>query len=256
MAKFTPAGWKMSAEGTARFGRMYDRINAIIRKRTAKYNLAAHTRDDLMQEARLAAAYAVDSYVPERGNLDGYISRVVSNALAMVAAEALAQSRQPYKLVPEGDGWRKVPISHVELENDSAIDETPLLHDEERGNARMLAERSQTLGDKLAQLRLSADATAILRVRLQTPPELWILARNINRGRMRLEANSICRYFGWMAGTDEPDRMRYQRGARELREQFRVMLGIDDATFEPLAAAPIPSHLQTGAKQRSMVGLR
>src|SRR5258706_16429078 len=150
MAKYTPTGWTMSGEGQRRFEAMWQRVNAIVRKRVRKYTLASQDPDDLMQEGRLAAAYAVDTYNPERGNLDGYISRVVSNALAMVATEALAQDRQPYKSVQDADGtWRKSPINHVELEPDMAIDDTTNIAVERRDSARHMATMASSMEQRI-----------------------------------------------------------------------------------------------------------
>jgi hypothetical protein len=232
------------------------RINAIVKKRVRKYTLASLDPDDLMQEGRLAAAYAVDTYTAGRGNLDGYISTVVNNALAMVAAEALAQSRQPYKLVQELDGTqRKVPINHVEIEHETAADEQLDQLTERREHSRLMAARAALTESKLAQLGLSVDAHALLGLRLHTPPELWILARNLNRGRMKLEVVSVCLHLGWLnsfSDTPEPDRHRYQRACRELRDQFRYVLGIDDQTFEVIAAKPVPAELFMSQKQRAV----
>jgi len=248
----------MSIEGEKRFRGMLERVNAIVRKRVRKYNLASLDPDDLMQEGRLAAAYAVDTFTDGRGNLDGYISTVVSNALAMVAAEALAQARQPYKSVQDFDGsWRKVPVCHIEIEDDTAIDETiaPAIAREE---SRHLAQQTMSLEQKLANLKLSIDAKHLLQLRLHTPPELWVLARNMNRGRMKLEAQSVCRYMGWMLETGDTDRLRYQRTTRELREQFRFVLGVDDISFEPLKPTVIRDQhlLLSGAKCRNLQELR
>lgn len=256
MAKFTPASWRCSAEGRDRFRQMTPRVVAIVRSRVRKYNLSAHTADDLAQEGMLAAAYAVDTWIPERGNIDGYISRVVTNALAMVAAEALTQSRQPYKQVMDLDGtWRRVPVSHAELEHETATDDN--LGEVQRSlmASRELGIRSNQLAARLALLKLSDDARRLLELRLRTPAELWIMARNLNQGRMKVDANSVCRYLGWlMLHHTVPDRIRYQRAAREIRDQFRCVLGVDDNTFEALVSSPAPTL--PVAKQRPLQELR
>lgn len=238
---------------------MFQKVDAIVRRRVAKYKLSGHDRDDLVQEGRLAAAYAVDTFQAGRGNLDGYISTVVTNALAMVATEALAQARQPYKQVQDPDGsWRKIPVNHVELEHDMLVGDSVDEPIQVRDAARHVGNMALTMGERIDQLKLSGDAKKLLQLRLQTPPELWILARNMNRGRMKLEAQSVCLYLGWITLANEPDRARHQRAARELRDQFRLLLGVDDVTFEPLKPLPIHDHdaLMTGAKARSLEGLR
>lgn len=255
MAKYTPTGWKMSREGAAKFTAMMDKINLIVKKRTRKYNLSALDLDDLMQEGRLAAAYAVDSYHPSRGNLDGYISTVVSNALAMVAAEALAQSRQPYKNIQNADGsWRRTPATHVELEHETAFDLSQEDRHERRCRAQSMVERTAALDAKLDGLGLSPDAQLLLELRMRTPAELLVLARNINRGRFRLEANCVCSYLGWLTASGCVDRNRYQRACHEVRDQFRFVLGINDQSFEPIAMAPM--KIPTLFKQRPLEAVR
>lgn len=255
MAKYTPTGWKMSRAGQARFAAMVDRIEPIVKKRVKKYTLPHIDVDDLLQEARLAAAYAVDTFTESRGNIDGYISTVVTNALAMVVAEALAQCRQPYKQVIEPDGtWRKVPIHHVELEHETAPDESLDLVVAERERNLETSQRATAAKAVIAQLGLGSDAKTLLDIRLHTPPELWILARNLNHGRLRLDCNSICRYVGWVFETEGivlPHRQRYQRASRELRDQLRYRLGIDEQTYTPLFNKPIPQELiRAPIKQR------
>lgn len=258
MAKFTPAGWRCSTQGAHKFQDMFERINAIVKKRVRKYSLPSLDAMDLMQEGLLAAAYAVDTYQPTRGNLDGYISTVVTNALAMVAAEALTQSRQPYKQVQEADGsWRRVPVGFVELAHETAADDQLDQAIERIARQRELAQRAHEMDERLNQLKLSEDAAALLGVRLRTPAELWILARNMNNGRMKLEANSVCTYLGWFAPSHpEPDKLRYQRAAREIREQFRCVLGIDAQSYEQLHQRPIPAELYHAAKSRDVQELR
>jgi len=258
MAKYTPTGWVMSVAGGRKFAELYDRVDAIVRKRARKYTLPGMDRDDMMQEGRLAAAYAVDTYSSERGNLDGYISKVVSNAMAMVATEKLAQARQPYKQVQEPDGsWRKVPVNHVELEHDMVVGAEVDEHIVQRDAQRHVGSMALSLAERIEALRLSSDAKKLLQIKLQTPAELWILARNINRGRMKLETQSVCLYLGWVTHLNQPDRQRFQRASRELRDQFRLVLGIDDQTFEPLKPIAVDlDALQAGAKRRSLEGLR
>lgn len=261
MAKFIPDGWRMSLDGERRFNGMRATCLLIVKRRIRKYNLPGHDPDDLIQEGMLAAAYAVDTFNEKRGKLEGYISRVVFNALAMVACSVLAKSRQPHKQVQDPDGtWRNVPIGHVELEHDTVVDDSvdPVIA--RREVATELAVMSVTLDERIAALELSDDAKQLLAIRINTPPELWIMSRNMNRGRMdRLSAQAICLYFAWMLPGDAADSIRYQRAVHELRVQFRVVLGVDDTTFEPIDSRLSPHdarRLQLGAKRRDMKELR
>lgn len=257
MAKFTKPGWSMSREGEQRFREMYARINVIVRNNIRKYNLPGRDREDLMQEGRLAAACAVDTYDPAKGRLEGYINTCVSRALAMVASEALAHRRQPHRLVQDETGkWVKTPVSDVELESDMAVDEGTNTFADVRAHSMQMVEMSEVVAGKLAQLELSDDARQILQLRIRTPPELWVLARNVNNGRWKLELQCVCLYLGWVTPSGL-DKARYTRAARELREQFRFVLGIDDQRFEPLKPIEVDTiKLQAGAKQRQLEGLR
>jgi RNA polymerase sigma factor (sigma-70 family) len=261
MAKFTPTGWKMSEDGKRRFESMYQACLEIVRSRARKYNLPSNSADDIVQEGMLAAAYAVDTYKPERGKLEGYISRVVFNALAMVATEVLALSRQPHKHVQDPDGtWRRVPMGFVELDGDQGSlpipDESIDPHIARRESSTELSMMSKTFDERLASLNLSDDARCLLAVRLKTPPELWIMSRNLSRGRMnKLDAQAICLYLSWALPGNMPDRPRFNRAAHELRIQFRVVLGVDDITFEPLETRLSVNdrhQLMVGAKRREL----
>jgi len=247
----------MSAEGELRFKEMYARINVIVRNACRKYNLPGRDREDLMQEGRLAAACAVDTFDPAKGRLEGYINTCVSRALAMVASEALAHRRQPHRLVQDENGkWSKTPVSDVELEADMAVDESGDTLADVKAHSIAMVEMGESVAGKLEQLHLSDDARQILQLRIRTPPELWVLARNMNKGRWKLEMQCVCLYLGWVSAAGL-DKLRYTRAARELREQFRFVLGIDDQRFEPLKPIDVDiTKLQAGAKQRPLEGLR
>lgn len=221
MAKFIPDGWRMSPTGARRFKEEIGRIEGIVRRRCSKYNLQSMSMEDLLQEARLAAAYAVDSYKPERGSFDGYIGVVVGNAVAMVAAESLAQRRQPYTHTQDlntGE-WKRVPVRSSELFEEAHNDPAPT--PEQRLRAREddvdSTLRSIDLDRELEALGLSDDARALLRLKLSPPPELWVRARNLNRGRYKINAGLMAEHLDW-------PRTRLQRAAQELNSKLEVAL--------------------------------
>lgn len=223
MAKFIPNGWSMSTEGARLFSQHHVRVEQIVRKRIKKYNLTAIDPEDLLQEGRLAAAYAIDTYRTERGNLEGYISTVVENALAMVASESLAQRRQPYASVKDAAGtWTRVPVHCAELEDDIATDTRP--------NARTTMQLREELAErefrkaigraKLDELGLSNDSRTVLDIRLHPPAELWVMSRNLNRGRHRITTDSIARFLGWT-------KLRLARAVKELKIKTYIELGLE-----------------------------
>lgn len=223
MAKFIPTGWKMSSEGAKLYSQHYVRVEQIVRKRVKKYNLTAIDPADLLQEGRLAAAYAVDTFQSGRGKLDGYVATVVDNALAMVAAEGLAQRRQPYAHIRDSEGkWQRIPVHCAELEDDIATDHTPnarkvLLIREECASREFKRALARA---KLDALGLSYDARAILDIKLHPPAELWVLSRNLNRGRHRINTDAIIRFLGWT-------KLRLLRALKELRNKMYIELGVE-----------------------------
>jgi RNA polymerase sigma factor (sigma-70 family) len=220
MAKFIPDGWQMSPAGAQKYKQEIGRIEGIVRRRCSKYNLQSMSMEDLLQEGRLAAAYAVDSYKPDRGSFDGYIGVVVANAVAMVAAEALAQRRQSYTHVQDVAGkWVRTPVRSSELFEDAHDDPAPnpeqrLRAREEEAEASL---RALDLDRELQALGLSEDARTLLRMRLTPPPELWVRARNLNRGRYRINSALIAEHLGW-------PRQRLQRSSQELNSMLETVL--------------------------------
>ena len=225
MAKYTPTGWTMSKEGAVKYRAHYARIDSIVQKRVRKYNLPGTDRDDLLQEGRLAAAYAVDTFAEQRGSLDRYISRVVDNALAMVAAEALAQKRQPYawSLNVHGE-WERSPLPHSPLEDAERIKcarpesspQAPAL-DKERLLDRA-AVRQEAMA-ALSALPISADAREVLRLKMLPPLELQMTARNLN-AQMRIDAPSLACYLSWTLA-------RARRAVREMRQALSTQFGAE-----------------------------
>lgn len=200
MAKYIPDGWRMSADGARRYKAEIGRIEGIVRKRVAKYSLQAQATEDLLQEGRFAAAYAVDTYSESRGSLNGYIGVVVANALAMVAAESLAQQRQTYTDVQQPDGtWKKIPVRTSELFEDAHTDiaPTPIQRLARRDDQQERQMEVVDLDAELAARGFGDDARELIKLRLNPPPELWIEARNRNAGRYTLNAATLAEHLGW-----------------------------------------------------------
>src|SRR3990172_12198230 len=99
MTNYLPKGWRCSDEGRQRYAELRPRVETLVSRRVRKWNLEWMGRADLLQEGRIAAMYAIDTFIPGKGKLDNYIGVIVENALAMVAGKALAQCRQPHEIV-------------------------------------------------------------------------------------------------------------------------------------------------------------
>ena len=130
MANYIPQGWQSSPQGKLLYSQKVAEIEVVVQRHVRKFRLQSMPPDDLAQEARLAAAYAVDTYNSGRGSLMGYVHHLVYNALAMVAAECLAQRRTPHieviekvaqydcgKITHINERWVKRPCMHVEMDN-------------------------------------------------------------------------------------------------------------------------------------------
>lgn len=251
MAQFVPKDWQCSKGAREAFCKDYPAILKLVQQRARKfYALTAICPGDLTQEGMIAALYAVDSYKPERGKRDAYITTLVDNALGMIAAESRAQCRQPYTWVkvdeegeaqealtarkkrapssraikPQSPGWRKVPafdsadVDMVESEISVSVseDREERLEKQDRIHAarmRVLAFR-KTLKPRVAQ---------VFDLRLNPPADFLVLARNLvgravsQKGRLPNEA--IAAYLGI-------DVEEASQAARDLRvalsTQYRV----------------------------------
>lgn len=238
MAKFIPDGWVMSEKSSKVFTDLLPHLDDIIQSKIRKYNLPSTENSDLIQEARLAAAYAVDTYQSGRGSIGGYIQRVVDNALGMVASEMLAQKRQAHthvlESVPvyEGDGtkvsirhemvWRRIPAKPSDVDLDMVdcgqvhcTPETELLH---RVDVMERWGRERDRMRRIARLGMSRDARVVLQLKLRPPAELWVTARNMMGGRHRIDCPAIAHYLGWT-------KTRARAAMREIEDKVTAKIG-------------------------------
>lgn len=221
MAKFIPTGWKMPQEGQQLFMKVIGRVEGIVRKRVKKYSLSGGTDpDDLMQEGRLAAAYAVSTFKQERGNLEGYIASVVENALAMVAAEQLAQRRQPYVYQRQGETWERVPAVPSQVDPERVVSpETTELTMIGKHEALAGAVHRHRARKAINALPMCDDARTLLQLRLRPPAELMITARNLSGGRHRIDCAALSHYLSW-------PKPRVRRAMREVECTLSEKMGI------------------------------
>lgn len=217
MAKFIPTGWQMSPKGTEVFNREYPKISQLVKNRARKYRLPSMSTEDLAQEGMLAAAYAVDTFDPERGKpLNTYVRRVVDNALKMIVCESLALCRSAFVYMFDDGEWRRVPAQPSDATDN--IPDTFERTDDQMVKVREDARQAYHRERKLRALasRCSEDAKAVLSLRISAPPELRIASRNLSGGTRAVpHSRAVAHYMGW-------PRERVQVALRELREVLKA----------------------------------
>lgn len=219
MANFIPQGWSITPEGARQFTNHYARIEVIVQRQVGKFHLQAMPREDLEQEGRMAAAYAMDTYVQGRGNMMGYVQTIVYNALAMVACECLAQRRTPHvevmEQVAQYHGGRIVGIEHrwsrrpsLQMGLDVVVEDSMTCGLEGAEGAMIEREQDVVFGDgtrvsemklrrAMSKAPLSPDAKAMAMLMINRPPELSVLARNLTGSWGRVTHVAMGKYLGW-----------------------------------------------------------
>lgn len=221
---YLPNGWSgMSPEGLARYRANEKKIEQIARQGARRYlRLPSMDRTDVLQEARIAAAYACETYRPEAGSIDRYMRSVVRRALAYFAEHALALKRRPHV----SDGEQSIVCESLSLD-ESAVDhkgsrkvalqeKLPAPAPLPPPSACEAAREDRWVRDLRGAL--SADAAALLGVTLRPSAELLVFGRNTTGRGGRLEQKALAEFFGW-------DRRRVASAARELRLIVAAELG-------------------------------
>ncbi len=226
MANYIPQGWVCSPRGKVKFNQHLRSIDIIIQRQVGKFHLQAMPREDLIQEGRIAAAYAMDTYVEDRGNMMGYIQTIVFNALAMVACECLAQRRTPHinvvervaqyrggRIVGIEEKWTKRPSMQMGLDG---VVEDSMAHCVCDAEREMIDREGDDLfkpGSRvpdmklrraMSALALSADAKSLATLMLSRPPELAVMARNMTGSWGRVTHVAMGKYLGWENGRAYP----------------------------------------------------
>lgn len=212
MARFLPEGWRCSSRAAEELSRTYDTVSTQVRLIATRYRqLPYPSPEDFHQEGMLAATFAIDTYTPNRGKLAAYIQIVVSNAMAMVAAEVSAQSRAP-KIIEEGGNKVSALISlEPEMLPGLKLEASPVIRE---NTIRTM--QSKTAGRRRIEslkLCLAPDARLILDLKMNTPLELTVLSRNLH-GRNKLTNHAISHYTGLTLS-------RVEKSLREIRAAAR-----------------------------------
>lgn len=204
---YVPKGWKMRAESRREFLKHRAEIDKIVKQCARKYfRLPSIDPEDLEQDGRMAAAYAIDTFDVRRGkNLYGYVNRVVYQALAMVAGISLAKKRHPHVHVRRTDGkWEEVPAAFSGPSRpDGREGEMPIVsaeafqRQERVEEVRRRARYRRQLDEIWVKQKLSKDAAVLLEIRRRPPAGLCVAARNMNNGRHDINMKSIAFWTGW-----------------------------------------------------------
>lgn len=212
MAKYIPDGWRCSPRGSQALAQKYDQIINMVRAISHRYrHLTYPAQDDFYQEGLLAATYAIDTHNTSRGKLEAYIQCVVSNALAMVAAEASAMSRSPKLREWNGSEWVRVsaftPLDPETIQ--SPIQAETITQAREDAISSIRQQEAGRRRIEALKAKLPSDSRLILDLKMDTPLELQVLSRNLN-GRNKLTNLALSRYTGLTLS-------RVEKSLREIR---------------------------------------
>jgi len=195
-AATTPVGWKCDRRTKRKAERLLPRLEDIIRKKVSHFKrIPGIDRLALLQEARLAAVYAIATHKPERGRkLRTWVDLVVRNALLAVVNYELGLKRAPREL--EQDGKASLPNKRSRLSSFAGTDSIAHVIADDASSQSSI-ERQQATWDTEAVLQaMRSEDRRIFSVRLCPPPELSIMARNIRPGDPRITDRMIAEHLG------------------------------------------------------------
>jgi RNA polymerase sigma factor (sigma-70 family) len=170
-------------------------VDRLITMRLARFYVPGYGYDDLVQEGRMAAWCALDSWDADKGKLDTYLTRVIKNAYLGLLEAATAQKRRPpepllsfNRLMSKPGGGRRSLCKRLEL---GLADDTPNVEE----NA-LVAERARAICEAVEHTRRSLGGTerAVMECYMAPPPELLVAIRNL--GRRKLSKQAVARYLG------------------------------------------------------------
>jgi len=194
-AATTPVGWKCDRRTKRKAERLLPRLEDIIRKKVSHFKrIPGIDRLALLQEARLAAVYAIATHKPERGRkLRTWVDLVVRNALLAVVNYELGLKRAPREL--EQDGKASLPNKRSRLSSFAGTDSIAHVIADDASSQSSI-ERQQATWDTEAVLQaMRSEDRRIFSVRLCPPPELSIMARNIRPGDPRITDRMIAEHL-------------------------------------------------------------
>jgi RNA polymerase sigma factor (sigma-70 family) len=170
-------------------------VDRLINMRLARIYVPGCTRDDLVQEGRLAAWTSLDNFDAKRGRLDNFLTHAIKQRFIKLIRATQTQKRRP-PVPPTEDGLDTVP------------DPSPTAED-----AALTVERDALIRRAVSEAReqLPTSEVRVMDCYMQPEPELLVMLRNL--GRRQPSKLALARYLGIT-----PDRLRgmIRRIRREL----------------------------------------
>jgi len=207
-----PTGWTCPDELKPTLAKLLPQLEDVIHAKARPFKrIPGLNHFELLQEARIAAIYAVATHKPERGRaLRTWVDLVVRNALLAIVNYELALKRAPR--IDEGDG---VSPKHQRLagfgstaENDADMTDPACLEaTQEHEQQAWVTERVIQRLDEVDRLVLSA--------RLCPPPELEIMARNVRPGKPTITESMLAEHLGIPAARVKSALARARQALRE-----------------------------------------
>lgn len=194
-AATTPVGWKCDRRTKRKAERLLPRLEDIIRKKVSHFKrIPGIDRTALLQEARLAAVYAIATHKPERGRkLRTWVDLVVRNALLAVVNYELGLKRAPREL--EQDGNVAVPSRRSRLSVSAGTESLEGIVGEASSPSSLERQQATWVTEAVLQAMRSEDRR-IFAARLCPPPELSIMARNLRPGDPKITDRMIAEHLG------------------------------------------------------------
>lgn len=218
-AATTPVGWKCDRRTKRKAERLLPRLEDIIRKKVSHFKrIPGIDRTALLQEARVAAVYAIATHKPERGRkLRTWVDLVVRNALLAVVNYELGLKRAPREL--ESDGNVNVPRRRARLASFSGTESIQQSLAGEASNPSSLERQQATWVTEAVLQAMKARDRRIFSVRLCPPPELSIMARNLRPGDPRITDRMIAEHLGVAVEAVKRATIRAKRAWRRMKRR-------------------------------------
>lgn len=189
--QITPVGWSCSEKLRRRAERKLPKLLDILYKKVQKFErIPGVEPEDLLQEAKLAAVYAIATWEPTKGKkLRGYVDLVVRHALLAVVNYDKALKRAPRDSARGRSRKENRRLStFVDLEEAAGLPASPVK------TARERQEESKLVARILDQL--DPDDRLVVETKMNPPPELVVAARNKRPNHPRITDRLVAEYLG------------------------------------------------------------
>ncbi len=190
--QITPVGWSCSEKLRRRAEKKLPKLLDILYRKVQKFErIPGIETEDLLQEAKLAAVYAIATWEPTKGKkLRGYVDLVVRHALLAVVNYDKALKRCPRELVRGRSRKEKRRLATF-VSDDEARELTG-------GALLKLSRERQEESNLVAGIleQLDPEDRRILVTKMNPPPELVVAARNKRPNHPRITDRLVAEYLG------------------------------------------------------------